>query len=133
MKKRFRSHGFVLLEAMIATGVFAVGVMALGNCVDNCLKAQKAMEEDTRARRVLENRMAEIEAGSVPVSDKSVEEMKGMFEGMTLRTARVALKKKNEKDQELFGIFSITLDLDWKVDGEEMNRELQFYVYPRQR
>ncbi len=135
MKRLVLHRGFVLLEAMIAVGVFAIGVIALGSCVQNCMVAERAKDDDARARLALANRMAEIEAGSVVVTDKATEELKGMFEGMTLRTTRVPLKEKNEKvpPQELFGIFIITLDLLWKADGVEQTKELSFYVYPRQR
>jgi Tfp pilus assembly protein PilV len=134
MKRRCsRSRGFFLLEAMIATFIFAIGVIALGHCVENCLSAQRIKEDDARARRLLENRMAEIEAGSAVVTDKATEELKGMFAGMTLKTTRVPLKKKNEKEQELFGLFQMNLQLTWKADGQEQVKELTFYVYPRQR
>ncbi len=124
--------GFVLLEAMIAVAVFSIGVLALGRCVDNCISAEMVKEDDERARRFLANRMAEIEQGSVVVQDKAAEELKGEFAGMSLRTARVPLKKKNEDNKELFGLFGITLQLDWKSRGQAQSRELNFYVYPRQ-
>jgi hypothetical protein len=133
MKLCSRSRGFLLLETIIAVFVFAIGVIALGRCVENCLSAQRVKEDDARARRFLENRMVEIEEGSVVVTDKATEELKGMFEGMILKTTRVPLKRKNEKEQELFGLFQMNLDLMWKADGEELHRQLTFYVYPRQR
>jgi Tfp pilus assembly protein PilV len=124
----------MLLEAMIAVSIFAIGVIGLGNCVQNCLFAERVKEDDARARRILENRMAEIEAGALPITDKASEELKGAFEGMTLKTTRVPLKRKNEKvpPQELFGLFSIKLELSWKTDGQDQSKELTFYVYPRQ-
>ena len=132
MKRRPFPHAFVLLEAMIAVAMFSIGVLALGKCVENCIVAEMIKVEDERARRFLSNRMAEIEMGSVVMRDKESEELKGEFEGMTLRTTRVALKKKNEDGKELFGIFAITLELDWKNKGQPRSRDLQFYVYPRQ-
>ena len=132
MKRRLFSHAFVLLEAMIAVAMFSIGVLALGKCVENCIVAEMIKVEDERARRFLSNRMAEIEMGSVVMRDKESEELKGEFEGMTLKTTRVALKKKNEDGKELFGIFAITLELEWKNKGQLRARELSFYVYPRQ-
>ena len=129
---RKTKHAFVLLEAMIAVAVFSIGILALGRCVENCIQAEMVKVEDERARRFLSNRMAEIEQGSVVVTDKATEELKGEFEGMALKTTRVPLKKKNEDDKELFGLFSITLELAWKNKGQQLSRELNFYVYPRQ-
>ena len=132
MKRRRNQRGFVLLEAMIAVAIFSIGVLALGRCVEQCINAEMVKVEDERARRFLASRMAEIEQGSVIVQDKATEDLKGEFEGMSLRTTRVPLKKKNEDKKELFGLFAITLELIWKNKGQEQLRELNFYVYPRQ-
>ncbi len=126
-------RGFVLLEAMIAVAVFSIGVLALGRCVENCIVAERVKVEDEHARRFLLNRMAEIEQGSIVVNDKATEELKGAFAGMSLKTTRVPLKFKNENKQELFGLFSVTLELAWKSGGQELSRDLTFYVYPQQR
>ena len=74
MKRLKFQRGFVLLEAMIAVAVFSIGVLALGRCVEQCITAEMIKEEDERARRFLASRMAEIEQGSVVVTDKATEE-----------------------------------------------------------
>ena len=132
MKLRASQRGFMLMEAMIAVFIFSIGVLALGKCVENCIIAERVKEDDERARRCLANRMAEIEQGSVVVQDKETVALKGAFEGMTLRTTRVPLKKKNENNKELFGLFIVTLDLAWKSGGQDQVKELTFYVYPQQ-
>ena len=133
MKRPIFQRGFMLLEAMVAVAVFAIGVLALGRCVDNCIVAEKAKEEDEHARRFLLNRMAEIEADAVVVQDKAAEELKGAFAGMWLKTTRVPLKKKNENKQELFGLATVTLELSWKTRGQDQSRELTFYVFKQNR
>lgn len=130
---RRRMRGFVLLESMIAVAIFAIGVIALGRCVENAMYATQLKDEDARIRRLLQNRMAEIEVGAVPMTDKASEEMKGMFKGVTLKTTRVPEKRKNELDQEIIGIFRVNLSAVWIADKQEQSRELTFYVYPRQR
>ena len=125
-------RAFVLLEAMLAVAIFAIGVLSLGACVNNCLVAERYKDEDSRARRALGNRIAEIEAESVKLTDSSTEELKGFFEGMTLKTTRVPVKKKNEKEQDILGIYSVRLEVMWKSDGTDQTREITFYVYPKQ-
>ena len=127
-----RRRAFVLLEAMLAVAIFAIGVLALGAAVNNCLVAERFKEEDSRARRALGNRIAEIEAESVKLTDSSTEELKGFFEGMTLKTTRVPVKKKNEKEQDILGIYSVRLEVMWKSDGADQAREITFYFYPKQ-
>lgn len=126
-------RGFVLLEAMLAVVIFSLGVLALGTCVNNCLAAERLKQEDVRAGRILANRMTEIEAGIIQLSDSTTEKLKEMGEGMTLKTTRVPVKKKNERGQELTNLFLVTLTLGWESDGEKQQRELMFYVHPKRR
>ena len=131
--KRQRRAGYLLLEAMLAVAIFAIGVIALGECVNNCLNAERLKQEDVRAGRILANRMAEIEAGMLTLPDSATEKLKEMGEGMTLKTTRVPVKKKNEREQELTNLFLVTLTLGWESDGEKHERELMFYVHPKRR
>jgi hypothetical protein len=126
-------RGFVLLETVLAVGVFSIGVVALGWCVDNCILADTAKEQDNRARRALENEMALIESGAKPLANTSVEELKGMFQGLTLKTTRSPLKEKNEKKQEIVGIYEVKLEVEWKIRDEKYRREVEFYYQPKQR
>lgn len=126
--------GFLLFEAMLAVVVFALGVLTLGRCVENCLRAEKFRREEAQARRLLANRMTEIFAGAVPLSDKASEKWdKGPWEGMELSTIRQPLELKNEKEQELFGLYQVTLMLKWKSGTETVSKDLSFTIYPRQR
>ncbi len=126
-------HGFLLLEVMIAVMIFAIGVIALGRCVENCLIANRVKEEGMLARRALENAMLMIEAGTVPVTESSSEELKGMFSGMRLNTKRTLLKEKNEKKQEITGVYAVTLEVLWKSGAEKQSRQLLFYHAPKPR
>src|SRR3954465_4494738 len=126
MKAR-ASKGFILFETMLAVFIFTMAVLALAKGVENCLRAEILKDEDSRARRCLVNRMAEIEAQSILLDDKGkTEELKDMFAGMTLKQSRKPLKRKNEKDQEIVGLYVVTLDLSWKSHGEQQSRVLEF-------
>jgi type II secretory pathway component PulJ len=131
MKSARRTHGFLLFEAMLATAIFAMAIIGLARCVDNCLRAEVMVQDDDRARRALENRMAEIEMGSVKVGDPVTDELKDMFEGMKLRQARTETKLKNEKGEDVNGVDLVTLDITWTTRGDERSRSLQFYVLRR--
>jgi prepilin-type N-terminal cleavage/methylation domain-containing protein len=126
-------RGFVLIETILAVSIFSIGVLALGRCVENCILADIAKEQDNRARRALENEMALIESGAKPLAESSVEELKGMFDGMVLKTKRTLLKEKNEKNQDVIGIYDVLLEVDWKVGEEKQSRAVEFYYQPKQR
>ncbi len=124
-----KPRAFVLLETMLAVGVFAIGVIGLGYCVNNCLNAESARIEDQRARLALENRMAEIELGAVTVTEAKSEALKGAFAGMTLKQSRTPLKLKNEKNEPIDGLFNVELEISWKSEGQEQRKVLTFYFY----
>jgi type II secretory pathway component PulJ len=128
-----RRAGFMLVEVMLAVMIFSIAVIGLGRCVENCIAADRLNEENARACLALENAMAAIEAGAVPLVESNTEELKGRFSGMKLRTVRTPLKEKNEKGQEIFGLFTVTLSVEWVSGGTKQLKELQFYLSPRQR
>jgi hypothetical protein len=132
IRHRFR-RAFLLVEVMLAVAIFAVAVLALAKSVEVMLNAQILKDEDEKMRRFLDSKMMEIEAGAVPLSDSTSEEIKGWLPEMRLKTTRTPLKRKNEKGVELTGLYMITLDLTWLSNNEKMERSLSFYIYPRQR
>lgn len=123
-----RIAGFVLLEVMLGVMIFAVGVLALGRCVNNCLAAQGAQKDDQRARLALENRMAQIEAGEVLTEKPLEDKLEGMFAGMTLKQTRVPLNKQNEKNEDLTGLYELTLEVDWDSPDGPQAKTLSMYV-----
>lgn len=127
-------RGYLLMEALLAVTIFALGVITLGRCVSNCVSAERLKEEDALARRALENRWAEIESGAVPLpTDASTEELKGAFAGMKMQVTSVPVVKKTEKDEKIEGISAVTLAVTWESDHEEQSKELMFYVLPRKK
>lgn len=127
-----RTGGFLLLECMLAVAIFAVGVLALGRCVENCLRAEKFRRDEALAQRALANYVVQIETDALPLTDKMTEQLKGAWTGMTMNISREPLKIQNEKEQELFGLYKVTLELSWKVGRETILRSISFYIYPRQ-
>jgi hypothetical protein len=121
------------MEVILAVAIFALAVVALAGCVENLINAQTIKDEDEKVRRFLASRMYEIEAGAVPLSDSSTEEIKDMLPQMKLKTTRTQLKRKNEKEQDLFGLYAVNLQLTWLSGNTEVERNLSFYIYPRQR
>lgn len=130
---RRNTRGFILLECMLAVAIFALGILALGRCVENCLRAEKFRREEGLAQRALANYWVQIEQGAIPITENVAYPLKGAWEGMTMNVSREPLVLKNEKDQELFGLYQVKLQLTWPSSGEVITRELQFFMYPRQR
>ena len=131
---RRRAHGFLLIEVLVAVAIFAAAVLALGRCVENVIAAQMLKDEDEQVRRFLDSKVAEIESGAVPLSDTATtKEIKDWLPGTKLTTKRTQLKRKNEKDQDLFGLYVADVEIAWLSDGGKQARKISFYIYPDQR
>ncbi len=128
--KRFRrSSGFLLLETMVGVAVFAIGVLVLGWCMENCLNAEIVRNWDQLARVALENRMSEVEAGVVQVTDEPFEEaLTGRFQGITIRHSRVPLQIENEKREQLSNLFEVYLEATWNTPVGPQSKTISFYV-----
>src|SRR5438128_12025382 len=57
----FRRSAFALYEVLLGLLIFAVGIIALGRAVNNCMNASVLSADDARVREILANRMVEIE------------------------------------------------------------------------
>lgn len=129
-----RARGFLLIEVLVAVFIFSLAVLALGRSIENVISAQVLKEEDEQVRRFLDSKIAEIEAGAVPLSDTATtEEIKEWLPGAKLTTKRTQLKRKNEKEQDLFGLYVVDVELAWLSDGAKQTRSIAFYIYPEQR
>jgi len=121
-------RAFVLIEVMIGVFIFAIGVLALGRCVGNCVGAEAARQESERARRALDNRMAEIEAGEIPVDKARSDDLGDAFPGMTIKQSRIPVAAKDEKGGQILGLYEVDIEVDWNSQNEPESKAISFYV-----
>jgi hypothetical protein len=130
---RFRvgRGGFVLLEAMLALGVFVFAVLSIARSVEAGLQAGVAQRADVRASRALLNWMRELQAGSVPYnSTPGGVELKGEFAGMRLVQQVEPLQLVDQNNLEVGGMLDVTLTVSWSQGGSWARKQLRFYAYP---
>lgn len=128
-----KSAGFLLLEAMLAIAIFGFAMVGLSRIVENCMRAERIRREEGLAQRVLANYFTQIETEALPLADQMSEKLKGAWDGMTMNITREQMKLQNEKEQELFGLYKVTLDVSWSEGRETIHRDLSFIFYPKQR
>jgi hypothetical protein len=130
VRRRSRSkYAFALYEVLLGVAIFAMGVIALGRAVENCLNASSISAEENVVRQILSDRMAQVQAASaVPEPEKEFK-LRTNYGGVivTQKTAPVAL---TEPDNTVInGINLVTLTARWEHAGIPQSKQIQFYVY----
>jgi Tfp pilus assembly protein PilV len=124
-----RSNGFALYEVLLGVAIFAVGVLALGRAVENCMNASMLNAEEDAVRQILSNRMAEIQAArGAPDSAKEdkVDSGYGMVK-LLQKSAPAELTEPN--NTQLNGINLVILTAQWQRGGVSQSKQIKFYVY----
>jgi len=121
--------GFALYEVLMGLAIFALGVLALGRAVENCLNASTFNAEENRVRQILSNRMAEVQAtpGFPDVAKEfTVDTGYGMVK-LIQKSAPAGLEENN--GVPLAGVNRVTLTAKWTRGGAEQSQQIEFYVY----
>jgi Tfp pilus assembly protein PilV len=120
---------FALYEVLLGLAIFAIGVLALGRAVENCLNASTLNAEEDRIRQILSNRMAEVQA--TPGSPDARQEFNvnsGYGPVKVIQKAAPA-DLTDDNGSPLVGVTLVTLTAEWTRGGTNQSEELQFYVY----
>jgi Tfp pilus assembly protein PilV len=121
--------GFALYEVLLGVAIFALGVIALGRAVENCINASTISAEENVVRQILSDRMAQVQAASaVPESEKEFKINTNY--GRIVVTQKTAPAALTEPDNTVInGINMVTLTARWEHAGVPESRQIQFYVY----
>ena len=126
--RNFRG-GFALYEVLLGVAIFAVGVLALGRAVENCLNASTLNNEENAVQQILSNRMAEIQA-SRGLPDQATELKIDSGYGIVKLIQKSKPAELTEPNKTvLSGINLVTLIAQWQRRGVTQSRQIQFYVY----
>src|SRR5436189_3408447 len=122
-------NGFALYEVILGVAIFAVGVVALGRAVENCLNASMLNAEEEAVRQILSNRMAEIQAApGLPDTAKEFKIDTGY--GIVKLIQKSAPADLTEPGNiQLSGIYLATLSAQWMQGGVTQSKQISFYVY----
>jgi Tfp pilus assembly protein PilV len=122
-------RAFALYEVLIGVTIFAVGVLALGRAVENCLNASTLNAEEERVRQILSNRMAEVQAGpDIPDATKELKIDTG-YGIVKLIQKNVPAGLTEPGNVQLSGINLVTLTAQWMRGGITQSKQISFYVY----
>src|SRR4030095_9671507 len=126
--RKFR-RAFALYEVLLGITIFALGVIALGHAVENCLNASTINAEEDVVRQILSNRMAEIQATRTVPEDSKEFKIDSNYGRVKIvqKTATAELTEPN--NTVLTGIYLVTLTAQWQQGGVPQSKQVKFYVY----
>ena len=131
-RKQLRARlrcAFALYEVLLGVAIFAIGVIALGRAVENCLNASTISAEESAVRQILSDRMAVIQAAP-GVPDPEKEFKINSSYGTVRLIQKSAPADLTEEDKTLLsGINLVTLTAQWQHAGVPQSKRIQFYVY----
>jgi len=123
------AYGFALYEVLLGVAIFAIGVVALGRAVENCLSASTIGAEESTMRQILSDRMAEIQAApGLPDRGKEFKIKSGYgVVKLVQKSGPAELVEPN--NTRLNGINLVTLTAQWERGGSSQSKQIKFYVY----
>src|SRR5215510_13960830 len=132
--KRIRTRArstcaFALYEVLIGVAIFALGVIALGRAVENCINASTISAEENVVRQILSDRMAQVQAATaVPDAEKEFK-IKTSYGRVTLTQKTVPAALTEPDNTLITGVNLVTLTARWDHAGVPQSKQIQFYVY----
>src|SRR6266404_6312721 len=122
-------YAFALYEVLLGVAIFAIGVVALGRAVQNCLNASTISEEESAVRQILSDRMGVIQAApGVPDPEKEFK-INSNYGTVRLIQKSAPAELTEEDKTVLSGINLVTLTAQWQHAGVPQSKRIQFYVY----
>src|SRR5205807_9669032 len=120
-------RAFALYEVLLGLAIFAVGVLALGRAVQNCLNANTLNAEENRVRQILSNRMAEVQATPGFPDEKKEFSVDTGYGVVKLFQSSTAAELKDDNGAQLRGVNRVTLSAKWKRGGTDQSQQIEFY------
>jgi Tfp pilus assembly protein PilV len=125
---RGNKRAFALYEVLLGLAIFAIGVIALGRAVGNCINASALSADDARVRQILSNRMAEIQTTPGQPDQAKVTKIDSGF-GIVRLTQKTRPEPLQEGNAVVQGIMRVTLTAEWQRGDGAQKKEIAFYVF----
>ncbi len=121
-----RRGGYILMEVMLATAIFAMAGVTLAVLLSEAISAGLRTQHETRIVWGLESRLNQARLARLQPGTSVSEPDAG---GVTYETAISQLNMKNLLNQPLPAMYNITVTARWKEENEDMDLAAQTYVY----
>lgn len=127
--RRASGSAFALYEVLLGLAIFAIGVVALGRAVGNCINASSIRADDARVREILADRMAEVETAPGPPEAAKESKINSASGAVRLVQKSVPADIKEANGVIIPGLHRVTLTANWTHGGAAQTKQIAFYVY----
>jgi type II secretory pathway pseudopilin PulG len=124
--KKTRLASYILLEVMLATGIFALAGVSLAVTMGETISAGSRLQRETHVIWNLESRLNEVRLKTLVVGK---EKMEPDAAGVTYEEETTLLELKNEKNISLNGLYNVKVTARWKEQNRPTDMVAQIYVY----
>lgn len=122
-------RAFALYEVLLGIAIFALGVIALGRAVENCLNASTINAEEGVVRQILSNQMAEIQAAQAVPDDSKEFKVDSNYGAVKVVQKTVPAELTEPDNTVVNGVYLVTLTAQWRRGSVAQSKQIQFYVY----
>ena len=121
-----QKSGMVLLEVIVALGIFITVAFSLVLALHAALDAARLRNEIDMAMRGISNQLVLLHAGRVLPEDKDLPDDKsGFIYHLTIEPEQM----QDQKHQPVAAMFRVTVSAKWKSDEQEETRSISELVY----
>ena len=120
-----RRGGYILMEVMLATTIFAIAGVSLAIVLNDAISAGIRVQRATRVTWNLESKLNEARLQFAEGTNTS----KPDADGIVYETAISRMNLLNEKNQPVAGMYNIVITARWKEGNEDAYQSAQMYVY----
>lgn len=119
-------RGSMLLEVMLAMGIFAIGVVGFAICLQKTMETVNYSRAETRIRQELQTRMEDLRQKRFVVETKS-DDPDAL--GVQYTHEITLLQIESDRKTLLNNLYDVKVTAHWKEGGQDQERSTEVYVY----
>lgn len=121
--------GFTLLEVLVALGMFVLAVGGLAFALDRAFAASNYLRRDVEIRQQIESLLDEAMALPVAALEQGREAGPDALGVRYTVIAEPTFDFRNKDDEELGGLWRVTVAAEWTEQGEKQTWRESFLRY----
>jgi hypothetical protein len=120
--------GYILMEVMLATGIFAMAGVSLAIVLSQAISAGGRVQRESDITWALESKLAQARLDRLT---PGVQTLQGDGDGVVYTREVGVLDMKNMKNNSMNGLYGLKITAKWKEERRNVEMVAQTYVYQK--